>query len=160
MLENWLGSVSDAAPGPVAADPLTGVPMSVPFATPGWAQAVKAALGRSLSFKEQARNWRVALLLTVSGGPSPAHIFFDLRYGEVVDVIALTDPGQRAPDVVVAGPYSAWRAVFRKEQGFLQALMTTTLEVTHGPSVRLMGAPKAVNEFVNVVATVDTTWEE
>ncbi len=134
--------------------------MGVPFATPDWAQAVKAALGRSLSFKDQARNWHVALLLTVTAEASPAHIFFDLRYGEVVEVVALSDPAQRVPDVVVAGPRPAWGAVLRKEQGFLQALMTKTLEVTHGPSVRLMGAPKAVNEFVNVLAAVDTRWEE
>lgn len=134
--------------------------MAIQFASDEWMRAARNALSRSIGFRDAARNWRSELYWVVTGGPSPIYLFFDVRYGECVEAVRVTDPAQRAAEVTVEGPLAAWRRVVKKKLGLLQAITTKELTITSGPSVKIMGAHRAAQALVDVLATLDTEWPE
>jgi len=137
--------------------------MKTQFATDAWMRATKLALGRSTTFRDVARNWRSDFYCVVKAGntvPQDLYLYFDLRYGECVEAVRVSDPSQRLPEIVLEGSLEAWQRVFQKKLSLLQALMTKELLVTSGVSVKIMGAPKAAQEFINCLAAIDTEWPD
>jgi hypothetical protein len=62
--------------------------MKTQFATDEWMRAVQSALGRSVTFRDVARNWRSDFYCVVKAGnalPEDVTLYFDLRYGECVE---------------------------------------------------------------------------
>ncbi len=131
--------------------------MAHQFATEEWLQAIKQMLNRSASFREAARNWRTDMLWVVVD-VSPVYVYLDLRYGECLEAARLTAKSQRSPELVLEGTLAVWQKVFQKKLGLLQAIMTRELTVSDGQSVKLLGAPTAAQELVNVIAAVETEW--
>ncbi|MGQ0601473.1 MAG: SCP2 sterol-binding domain-containing protein [Anaerolineales bacterium] len=132
--------------------------MAIQFATDDWMRAVKQALTRSVIFRDAARNWRTEWLWAVTGGPEPVYLFFDLRYGDCVEAIRVKDPSQRAAEITLEGPASAWQRVIQKKLSLMQAITTKELNVTSGQSVKIMGAHRAAQELMNVIARIETEW--
>lgn len=132
--------------------------MAVQFATDGWMRAVKQALTRSVIFRDAARNWRTEWLWVVTGGPEPAYLFFDVRYGDCVEATRVKDASQRAAEITLEGPVSAWQRVIQKKLSLMQAITTKELNVTAGQSVKIMGAHRAAQELMNVIARIETEW--
>lgn len=134
--------------------------MAIKFATDDWMRAVKQALTRSVIFRDAARNWRTEWYWAVTGGPEPVYLFFDVRYGDCVEAIRVTDPSQRAAQITLAGPASAWQRVIQKKLSLMQAITTKELNVTSGQSVKIMGTQRAAQELMNVIARIETEWSQ
>lgn len=132
--------------------------MAIQFASDEWRRAVRHALGRSLTFREAGRNWRVEWVWSVTGAAQPIYLFFDLRYGECVEVARLKSATERASEITLAGPLAAWQRVLQKKLGLLQAITTKELNVTAGQSVKIMGAHRAAQALMDVIGAIETEW--
>lgn len=132
--------------------------MAIPFASDEWLRAVRNALGRSLSFREAGRNWRVEWVWSVTGGAQPIYLFFDLRYGECVEVARLKTATERAAEITLEGPLTAWQRVLQKKLSLMQAITTKELNITTGPSVKIMGAHRAAQALLDVLGAIETEW--
>lgn len=132
--------------------------MAIQFGSDEWLRAAKHALGRSLSFRDAGRNWRSEWVWAVTGGAQPIYVFFDLRYGECVAVTRLNSATERASEITLEGPLAAWQRVLQKKLNLMQAITTNELNVTAGQSVKIMGAHRAAQALIDVMASIDTEW--
>ena len=132
--------------------------MAIQFAGDEWLRAVKQALARSVNFRDAGRNWRSEWVWSVTGAAQPICIFFDLRYGECLEVARLKSATERASEITLEGPLAAWQRVLRKKLNLMQAITTRELNVTAGQSVKIMGAHRAAQALIDVIASIDTEW--
>jgi hypothetical protein len=132
--------------------------VTIQFASDDWLRAVKQALARSISFRDAARNWRTEWLWVVTGGPEPIYLFFDVRYGECVEAARLKSETERATEITLEGSLVAWQRVSQKKLGLMQAITTKELNVTSGQSVKIMGAHRAAQAMMDVIAKIETEW--
>ena len=134
--------------------------MAIQFTSDEWLRAVKGALGRSLSFRDAGRNWRVEWVWSVTGAPQPIYLFFDLRYGECVEVTRLSSATERTSEITLEGPLTAWQRVLQKKLSLMQAITTKELNITAGQSVKIMGAHRGAQALMDVVGSIDTEWPQ
>ncbi|MCS6774008.1 MAG: SCP2 sterol-binding domain-containing protein [Anaerolineae bacterium] len=133
----------------------------IPFATPEWVAAFKAAINASAGYREAARTWEGDfwfILEPEKEGDRRVLMYVDLWHGECrAAELAETEDG-RTPEFRIAAPLRQWKRVITREIDPIRALVTGALKL-QGNLAKIMRNVRAAQELVLCAASVPTRFE-
>ncbi len=132
----------------------------IPFASPEWVSALKAAINASASYRDAAKAWEGDFWFIVEpeAGGTRKLMYLDLWHGECRDAFLTEDEHAREPEFCVAGSVKHWRRVINREIDPIKALMTNALKLK-GNFAKIMRNVRAAQELVLCAAAVPTVFE-
>lgn len=123
------------------------------FATQEWAQAFRAEVEGSATYRKAGASWKhgpIAFLVRAApqlGVPEPVGLWLDLEAGRCREArICSMSEAARAP-FCVEGSYGDWKAVVRRELDPVKAIVTRRLAL-RGSLLTLMRYVPAAMELV------------
>ncbi len=125
--------------------------MAAKFPSQEWADAAKAAINGSQSYREAAKTWEGDFYFIVE--ETGEIIYMDLWHGECREATYTTDAGYREPAFTISAKRDTWRKVLEGKLDPIQGLMTRQLKLK-GNLIQIMKNVKAAQELVKAVATV------
>lgn len=134
-----------------------------PF-TPPWADAVRAAINTSESYRRAGAHWNapVALVLEAAphlGFPRDVALLLRLEAGRCVHARVLPASEANA-DFVLRAPYATWKALVRGQLEPMSALLRGRVQLVHGSLPRLIVHARAARALVRCAARVDMVFPD
>lgn len=133
----------------------------IPFATPEWVAAFKAAINASSAYREAARTWEGDfwfILEPEQEGAQRVFMYVDLWHGECRAAEIVNTEDGRAPEFRISAPLKQWKRVISREIDPIRALITGALKL-QGNLAKIMHNVRAAQELVLCAASVPTRFE-
>ena len=133
------------------------------FPSPEWAAAFKTAMDGSSGYRQAGKDWtHGAVALVVKADPSigiadDVGLWLDLERGVCREAkIVSRAEAEKAP-FCIAGEYSRWKSVIRKELDPIKAMMQKKLELK-GQMTTIVKYVNASKELVECATRVPTAF--
>ena len=137
--------------------------MSNKFPSPEWAAEFKKVMDQSAGYKAAGKDWtHGAVALVVKADPSiglaeDTGLFLDLDRGVCREAKMVSRAEAEKAPFCIAGEYSRWKSVIRKELDPIKAMMQKKLELK-GQMTVIVKYVNASKELVECATRVPTTF--
>jgi putative sterol carrier protein len=134
---------------------------NIPFPSPEWAAAFKAAIDASPAYKDAGATWThgpVALVVKADpalGVAEDVGLWLDLDRGVCRDARVVPKAEAEKAPFCIAGDYARWKSVIKKELDPIKAMMQKKLELK-GQMTTIVKYVNASKELVECATRVPT----
>jgi putative sterol carrier protein len=138
--------------------------MALKAFTQEWLDAFLKAIQDSQEYKEIAKEWEGSVSIIINpdpskGVPEPIYMWTDYWHGEAKDFHYCDKAKAETAKFVMAGDYSRWKQVAKKELDPTKALMQGKLKLK-GDLTYVVKHVKTVNKVVDLLTTIDTVFPD